>query len=378
MKKLVNRLLFSVLFPLYYKWQCRRRLQENNALFIELRYLEMTNNFRYLYEALQEKGISCDLYCMGNHGISGFSYMKRCLEMLKKLAVSKYAFINDVNNVIGSLTLRKQTILVQTWHGCGAFKKFGFHINSNLEKRFYPKCNMVTVSSPAVVPIYKEAMGLDAQMICPLGVSRTDLFFRREQCQKMREQCFKKLGGRGKKKYILYAPTFRGNAHYAEMPHLLEPQELYDFLGEEYVILFKGHPAMRESVAVTKEYKDFYRDVSKGYTIEELMLASDLCITDYSSLIFEYALLDKPMIFYAYDSREYEQERGFYFSYEEFIPGAYCTTSQQVIQEVLQPSGEYGEKRKEFCEKFMSACDGHATERIIEQIQNIGVCETLN
>lgn len=368
MKRLVNKILFSMLFPLYYKWHCRRKVQENSALFIELRYLEMSNNYWYLYEALQKKGVVCDLYCMGNHGISGFSYMKRCLAMLKKLAVSKYAFINDVNNVIGSITLRKQTILVQTWHGCGAFKKFGFHINKDLEQRFYPQCHMVTVSSPAVVPIYQEAMGLDTKVICPLGVSRTDLFFHKEQCQKLREQCFRKLGGRENKKYILYAPTFRGNAHHAVLPHLLEPQELYDALFDDYIILFKGHPAMRESVFVREEYKDFYRDVSKGYTIEELMLVSDLCITDYSSLIFEYALLDKPMIFYAYDSREYERERGFYYPYEEFIPGAYCITADQVAEEILHPSGEYKEKRKEFCEKFMSCCDGHATERIIEQL----------
>ncbi len=368
MKKLVNKLLFSVLFPLYYKWQCKKSVQENSGLFIELRYFEMSNNFQYLCEALEKKGVICELYCMGNHRISGFSYMKRCLEMLKKLAVSKYAFINDVNNVIGSITLRKETKLVQTWHGCGAFKKFGFHINPKLEKRFYPKCDIVTVSSPSVVSIYEEAMGLDRGLVCPLGVSRTDLFFSEEQCEKLRRQCLQKLGTGEDKKYILYAPTFRGNAHYAVLPKLLTPTELYNALGENYIILFKGHPAMRDSVYVQEEYQDFYKDVSQGYTIEELMLVSDLCITDYSSLIFEYALLDKPMIFYAYDSEEYERDRGFYFPYKEFIPGAYCAEGWQVVDEILHPSGEYREKRKEFCERFMSCCDGHATERIIEQL----------
>lgn len=365
MRKKMKKILFSVLFPVYYKWQCRRPIKKGNVLFIELRHVIMPNDFQYLYKELEQQDMSCSLYCMGNHHITGFAYFKRCLEMLKKLAVSEYAFINDVNNVIGSIKLRKGTMLIQTWHGCGAFKKFGFTLNEKLESNYYPKCDIVTVSSPAVVDIYAKAMGQSVDNIYPVGVSRTDLFFLKERCNKIREHCLKKIDRGWHKKYILYAPTFRGNAHNPENPKLLQPEELYDALSDEYRILYKGHPTMNGMVVVSERYEDFFLDVSNEYTIEELMILSDVCITDYSSLIFEYALLDKPMVFYAYDRNEYEQERGLNFPYKEFIPGPCCETAEQVIEAIKMPKDEYKEKREEFKRKYMDACDGQSTKRII-------------
>ena len=105
--------------------------------------------------------------------------------------------------------------------------------------------------------------------------------------------------------------------------------------------------------------------------IEVLLCAADLVITDYSSLVFEYALLGRPMLFYAYDLEEYAGARDFYYSYLEFIPGDTAWDSEGLISGIQRNlfEGKFNTARVEaFRAKFMSACDGHSTERIIKNV----------
>jgi CDP-glycerol glycerophosphotransferase (TagB/SpsB family) len=104
-------------------------------------------------------------------------------------------------------------------------------------------------------------------------------------------------------------------------------------------------------------------------SIDELMCASDVCVTDYSSLIFEYALLNRPMLFYAYDLDDYNDWRGFYYDYDELTPGPVCRSMEALIRNLEQIDETYDfERLAAFRKKFMSACDGHATERIMEYV----------
>ena len=103
--------------------------------------------------------------------------------------------------------------------------------------------------------------------------------------------------------------------------------------------------------------------------IDELLCTCDICISDYSSLIFEYSLFEKPMIFFAYDLKDYDDWRGFYYDYEELTPGPVVQTTEEVIECIKNTEVNFDpEEIREFRNKFMSACDGHATERLIELI----------
>ncbi|MBO5089120.1 MAG: CDP-glycerol glycerophosphotransferase family protein, partial [Lachnospiraceae bacterium] len=114
------------------------------------------------------------------------------------------------------------------------------------------------------------------------------------------------------------------------------------------------------------ECKDFCIEAGQDLLIEELLMVSDVCITDYSSIIFEYSLLNKPMFFFAYDLEEYYDERGFYYPYEEFVPGPIVKTTKELIQQ-LHCIEEYDiSKIEAFCKQYMSACDGHSTKRILD------------
>jgi len=112
-------------------------------------------------------------------------------------------------------------------------------------------------------------------------------------------------------------------------------------------------------------------DITKDLDIEQLLCVSDICISDYSSLIFEYSLFERPMIFYAYDLDNYFDWRGFYYNYDELTPGPIVTSTEEIIDYIQNLDTRFDKAEVHaFREKFMSACDGHATDRIVELVHN--------
>ena len=114
-------------------------------------------------------------------------------------------------------------------------------------------------------------------------------------------------------------------------------------------------------------------DVTDKMDIASLLMVSDICISDYSSLVFEYSLMERPMIFLAYDLEEYYDDRGFYYPYEEMMPGPIVKTTEEVIERLQHLEDWFDRKLVcRFRDKFMSACDGHATERLLEVLESDG------
>ena len=116
-------------------------------------------------------------------------------------------------------------------------------------------------------------------------------------------------------------------------------------------------------------------DVTEDMEIEELLAVSDVCVTDYSSLVFEYSLMNRPMLFFAYDLDDYNDWRGFYFPYEEMTPGDVVRTTDELATHlrVILEADERGEapwkeEVEAFRQRFMSACDGQATGRILKEV----------
>ena len=106
--------------------------------------------------------------------------------------------------------------------------------------------------------------------------------------------------------------------------------------------------------------------------INELLTVADICISDYSSLVFDFALFERPIIFFAFDEEEYNDERGVYYTLEELEAGPVLKTNEDVIAHIQSMDKDAEMKRiKNFKERFMSSCDGHANDRIIEYIDKI-------
>lgn len=379
MIKIYKYMTLKKLYPSTYRKYAQNPVKENKIVFLEVRLQELTDNFQRIYTALQKKGGYELVIChIGDGLLSRKEQYHNSLAALKEIADAKYVFINDSSSLISCIPLRKETKIIQTWHACGAFKKFGF---STAEKKFggtreqllkYPlhkNFSIVTVSSPEVVWAYAEAFNMNdrKQDILPTGISRTDVFYDQDAIRAAYEKIHKLMPSSRKKKVILYAPTYRGRVAKAYSPEKMDLQLMHQELGEEYVIVFKHHPFVKKRPQVPEELKEFAVDMTDDMAIEELLMVSDICISDYSSLVFEFSLFERPMIFFAYDLDEYFDWRGFYYPYEEMAPGPICKETKEMIDYIKHLDTKFDKQQViAFKEKFMSACDGHATERILE------------
>lgn len=175
------------------------------------------------------------------------------------------------------------------------------------------------------------------------------------------------------KKIILYAPTWRDNQHTAGVGYTYKADVDFDLLQKElqddYIILFRAHYFVANSFDFEK-YKGFIYDVSKYESINDLYVVSDMLITDYSSVFFDYAILKRPMLFYMYDLEAYRDDiRGFYIDLNE-LPGEIVGTEKELINSIknINLSTFYNEKYKAFNDKFNYLDDGKVSHRVIEKI----------
>ncbi|WP_241433646.1 CDP-glycerol glycerophosphotransferase family protein [Listeria floridensis] len=295
------------------------------------------------------------------------------LQLYYVLARAKTIVLDDYYNKIYGLKFSRRAHVIQSWHATGAFKKFGFSAlesgDSNTEEfesRAHSPYSDVLVSSKAIIPQYAEAFAKTPEQIKPIGVPRTDKFFDQDYKNYIIEVYRKRYPVLRHKKAILYAPTFRGGPDERKnYSVVLDLKKMKQELGDEYVLILKFHPMIKNISMDIEEDDPFILRMGSGSDVNDLMFLSDILITDYSSVIFEYSIMNRPMFFFSYDVENYFDERGFYFNYEEMIPGLIYKTTDTLIDAIKAEQYDY-EKLAQFREKFMDAIDGHSTERFIE------------
>lgn len=381
-RKVRKYLVLRIVYPLTYKFfALTRKMNPDKVVFIEARFDKITDAFQLIYNRMEEEGYEIHEDFLLNIKPGNWAYIGRCLRMLKDISDAHYIFLNDACDVTSCVSLRKGSHIFQVWHACGAFKKFGmstaeliFGSDRKTLEKFpnYRNLSYVTVSSPEIGWAYEEAMNLkntDTQIVAT-GVSRTDVFYDKAFIENAKETVYSVFPQARTKKIILYAPTFRGRVAKAEAPDRLDIRAMKEALGDEYVLLLKHHPFVKKLPEVPEDCQNFAMDVTKALDIDKLLCASDVCISDYSSLIFEYSLFERPMIFLAYDLDDYFDWRGFYYNYDDLTPGPVVTKTEEIIDYIQNLDTRFDKEQVHaFREKFMSACDGCATDRIMELVR---------
>lgn len=380
LKKLFKFWRLKIKYPFYYRLCAIGPVDSGKIVFIENRFKQITNSFSLLHETL-EREYDCrvkDCFLLEVEG-SRKEYDKRCMAMIRETARARCVFVNDSSNVVGCIPFRKGTDVVQVWHACGAFKKWGF---SNAEGKFganykelmkypyYADYSLVTVSSPEVRWAYSEAFHLpvDNDVVQATGVSRTDIFFDEAFRAAAYEKLYEKIPQARGKKVVLYAPTFRGGVGKAKSPDDLCQELFCEQLGGQYVLIFKHHPSVKKRPRIREACAEQIFDMTDDMTIEQLLTVSDVCITDYSSVVFEYSLFERPILIYAFDLEKYSDWRGFYYDFEEFVPGPIVKTTQELV-DCLKSIDNYDlQKVRDFRVKYMGSCDGGATRRILDTV----------
>ena len=368
---------FKIYYPGIYKKYAKDKVDPKKVIFIEGRMDYITNSSEYIYNELR-KNYKFDIH---THFLQmGFvkkkTYNRLCVNLIKDLATAKYAFMNDSSNVIACLPVRNETVITQLWHGCGAFKKFGMSTadlifgddrKTQMKYPYHKNYTHVTVSAPEVEWAYEEAMCLKKGIVKGVGVSRTDFFFKPESIANAKENLLKVFPAAKDKKVILYAPTFRGRVAKAKRPARLDITQFGDAFRDEYVLIFKHHPFIKSRTPIPEGYEDFAIDCTDSMSIDDLICVADICISDYSSLVFEYSLFEKPMLFFAYDLDNYYDWRGFYYDYKDFVPGPIMEDNESMIDYIKNLDTSFDKQKViDFRDKFMCACDGNSTKKIME------------
>ncbi len=286
-----------------------------------------------------------------------------------RLATSKYVFLNDNFMPMAKLNFNKQAVITQLWHAEGAFKKFGQALSvskdiAQREAQCNKKLTYVVCSSKAVAPIYAQAFGVPEERVLPFGSPRTDCFFEDHDIPNLRKKLENEHPECRSKVLILYAPTFRDNAENDKM--LLDSFDFEEFksrFGDEYALLIRLHPQIH-STSVDMEVAV---DVTSWPNVGELVLLCDILITDYSSICMDFALLEKPCVFYAFDLKDYIDGRNFYFDYKKYVPGPIAETFGELL-DAIEKGGRDEDKLKEFRAFNFDEPDGKAAERVVDYI----------
>jgi teichoic acid ribitol-phosphate primase len=294
------------------------------------------------------------------------------------LATSRAVVVDDYFFAMYVIRPRSGTTFVQAWHGSGAFKKFGYSVldrgfgaDDELIRRvaIHSNYDVCLVSSMSVAPYYAEAFRqpLD-RFVSHLGIPRTDLFFDPERVATAAARIRARYGIPPDRRVILYAPTFRGESvTRARFEDHLDLSILREELGEDHVVLVRLHPFIRDRAGLGPALRDFAIDVSDWPDMNELMLVSDILVTDYSSAIYEFALLGRPIVFFAPDQEAYVRERGFYMDFPADAPGPVFERSRELAGYLR--AGEFDlERVHAFRQASFDVADGRATARLVDEL----------
>lgn len=263
----------------------------------------------------------------------------------------------------------KNTVYINTWHGV-PLKKIGdcFVSNELFNSKSKEEFDLCLAEGTYDADIYSKAFIVKNNNIKITGYPRNDVMF--EKGSTLGNRVKEKYGIYGKK-VILYAPTYRdyikdeSGAYSFEC--MITPQLFKDMLGDDYVMLVRTHGAIEKELWP----KEGFVDVSDYPDVEDLMVAADILVSDYSGIIFDYSLLEKPILCFTYDLDLYKNNRGLFVELEDFMPFKQCKTERELYQSVLEI--DYKEARRQ-CIEFRKQCGlvkEHATDNALNEIYSL-------
>jgi CDP-glycerol glycerophosphotransferase len=276
---------------------------------------------------------------------------------------------------------RPGQVLLATFHGY-PFKMAGVpfwedtrvrrrDIESYLERQ--QQWDFLLSPAPYATPILARVFPTPAQIL-EVGYPRNDIFLEANR-NKLRENARDALGIPPGKTVVLYAPTFRDylstDGFRAPIVNFMDLQQASERLGDEYVFLVRGHAFNARTKTRFEPNNQLIIDVTDYPEITELCLASDVAILDYSSLRFDYALTENPMIFLVPDLDRYKDSRGWLVPFEDTAPGPLVRDTEEVVtwlQQLPQLAERFAEDRARFIRQYMPLEDGCASKRLVDVV----------
>ena len=343
---------------------------------------QFSDNPRAIYEHIKKNHPEYKLYwSVDKNYITNFDATE--INIIKRLSLKWMYIMNRstywVSNsrLPGWIPKPRNTIYLQTWHGT-PLKKLGLdieqvHMFSSDTKRY--KCEFVNEAQKwdfLISPnqystkIFKQAFNFKNEII-ETGYPRNDYLVLNNQ-EEYINSLKKKMNIPIGKRVILYAPTWRDNQFKSDgkytfnLPFNME--KIYQELAKDHILIVRLHYLVSNTLELPVYAENFVYDFSDYEDIRDLYLISDLLVTDYSSVFFDYSILKRPILFYAYDLEDYRDKlRGFYFDFENNAPGPILKNTDELIYEIKSLDNSLNNNYN-FLNKFHELEDGQATKRV--------------
>lgn len=301
---------------------------------------------------------------------------------IRDFASSKYVFLVDNFFPLAFMNVEGMK-WVQLWHGTGLFKKFGYDLLNDEDKKimemFAPKIDLVSVSSENVADIYARNFYVDKSKVKPFGVPRNDFYDEEhlsdDYLSNLRESFEKDYPQLKGKKLVLYAPTFREDPKNNAVFAYFDVEKFLNELGDEYALAIRLHPNYKRFC--DEEHNIDLEDLTNRYDIinftgfkdeQKLLILADILVADYSSIMVDYTILKKPAILFDYDLEDYlYKERGFYFDYEEMVPGRIVYNIDELIEAIKEEDFRL-EKMEEFLKLQFGEFKPNSSKLILDYI----------
>lgn len=376
-KKVAFNIRNATFKTIFYTTRFLHMRKGNMVLFTSDSRSEMSGNFKFVYDEMLRQNLD-DKYKIHSLFKPNISERRNFIDKFKfpyLLGKADYIFVDDFHPMLYKVNFRRSQEIIQVWHAVGAFKTVGFSRTGKKGGPFFDSYNhrnytKAYVSSETDIPFYAEAFGIKERNIIPTGVPRTDIFFdksfKKETIEKM-ENLLPEIKG---KNVILFAPTFRGSGHHtAHYPFFkIDFERLAKYCEDNNtVVLFKMHPFVRNRLHIKNEYRKYFIDISDLREVNDVLFITDILISDYSSLIYEFAVFKRPMLFYAFDLEDYITTRDFYENYESFVPGKIVDSFDDLINSLYKK--DYDQHKVEpFLNKHFKYQDGRSSERVVRNL----------
>jgi CDP-ribitol ribitolphosphotransferase len=339
----------------------------------------LTGNLKVVRDRMIERGLGADYDLITLHQAppaTGFRrWPARWRQIRLLLGAEAILVAGSRQRAVYGIAYDPDARFIQLWHASGAFKTVGYsRVGRALAPSPYDTVHKdythAIVSSDHDVPFYAEAFGIPESRVVPTGIPRMDRFFDEGARAAGRTAALAAFGIAEGRTVWLFAPTFRGDSHAATYDY-----GRIDFAGlhalaveKDAVVIFKMHPFVREPVPIPEAMTDRLIDGTRtSVDVNDLLFAVDLLITDYSSILFEYSVLQRPMLFFAYDLDEYVAERDFYVPFEEFVPGRIVRSFAELLDAIDREDYEV-EKVGAFVRAHFAHLDAGAADRVIDEL----------
>ncbi|KAA8326107.1 hypothetical protein LAA29_100159 [Leuconostoc carnosum] len=391
-RQLATTLVFKQWEPLnWYEGTRLRRQTYKGIIYPLLRKLPLKNvmvygsfwgknfsdNPRAIYQFVTENKLSYKQVVVLQHNLGQYADLDN-VDFVKPGSFRYYAYLARARYLFNNVNFdddyikRNDQIEVQTMHGT-PLKKLGLdspgEIMPSAVDKYVAKnrrWDYLTVPSDYVAEISHSAFQHNATIL-PIGYARNDELFIKNT-DEYKEKIKKNMALPSNKRVVLYAPTWRVRGEFIPQ---IDFDALREQITEDTVLILKLHQFM-STANIPDNLKDFVKIVSDEIEISDLYLIADVLITDYSSVMFDYAVLKKPMIFYVYDYEKYsETMRPLYFDFKEEAPGKLAYTQIELVDalnHINDYENDYSDKISAFRKKFIQYDDGNSRQKLLETI----------